>query len=58
MTKHASTAIRDKIVETLSSNGVTLENKTFHTPPPSPSLKVGVFSTGSLNSGYNITWRE
>ena len=58
MTKHASIATRDKIVETLSSNGVTLENKTFHTPPSSPSLKVGVFSTGSSDSGYNITWRE
>ena len=54
MTKHVSTAIRGKIVETLSSNGVTLENKTFHTPLPSPPLKVEVFSTGSSNSG--ITW--
>ena len=54
MTKDVSTAIRDKIVETLSSNGVTLENKTFHTPLPSPPLKVELFSTGSSNSG--ITW--
>lgn len=28
-------SINDKIVETLSSNGVTSENETIHTPPPS-----------------------
>ena len=46
--------ITDKIVETLSSNGVTSENKTIHTPPPPPPLhsKLGclLFPTGSLNS--------
>ena len=29
--------IRDQIVETLFSTGVTSENKTIHTPPPIPS---------------------
>ena len=43
MTSLISTAIKDKIVETLSLNGVTSENKTFLTPPPLPSLKVEVF---------------
>ena len=35
--------IGDKIVETLSSNGITSKNKTIRTPPPSRPLKVGVF---------------
>lgn len=35
--------IGDKIVETLSSNGVTLKKKTIHTSSPSPPYKVGVF---------------
>ena len=35
--------IDDKIVETLSSNGITSENKTICTPPPSRRFKVGVF---------------
>ena len=51
MTKHVSTAIRDKIVEMLSSNGITSDSKTFHTPPPSPPLKVGGVFTGSSSSG-------
>ena len=33
----------NKIVETLSSHGVTLENKTIHTLPFSPPVKVVVF---------------
>ena len=46
-------SISDEIVETLSSNGVILENKTIHTPPPSPPFKNGVLmrSTGSSNCG-------
>ena len=51
MTKHVSTAIRDKIVEMLSSNGITSDSKTFHTPPPFLPLKVGGVSTGSSSSG-------
>ena len=35
--------IGDKIVETLYSNRVTLENKRIHTAPLSPPFKVGVF---------------
>ena len=35
--------IGDKIVATLSSNGITSENKTIRTPPPSRPFKVGVF---------------
>ena len=35
--------IGDKIVETLSSNGITSKNKTIRTPPPSRPLKVRVF---------------
>ena len=30
----------DKFVDTLSSKGVTLENKTIHTRPLSPTFKV------------------
>ena len=37
------TTIGDKINDTLSSNGLPLESKTIHTPPPSPPFKVGVF---------------
>ena len=37
------TTIGDKIVETLYSNRVALENKRIHTPPLSPQLKVGAF---------------
>ena len=42
--------IGDKTVNTLSSNGVTSENKTVHTPC-FPPFKVGVllFSIGSSN---------
>ena len=36
--------IGDKVVETLYSSRVTLENKRIHTPPLSPPFKVGVFS--------------
>jgi len=36
--------IRDKIVETLSSNGVTSKNKTIHISPPSHPFKVEVFA--------------
>ena len=35
--------IGDKIVETLYSNRVTLENKRIRTPLLSPPFKVGVF---------------
>jgi len=36
--------VGDKIVETLYSNRVTLENKIIHTPPlPLAPFKVGVF---------------
>ena len=35
--------IGDKIVETLSSNGITWENKTIHTPPQPRPFIVGVF---------------
>ena len=35
--------IGDKIVDTLSSNGITSENKTIRTPLPSRPFKVGVF---------------
>ena len=33
----------DKIVKTLSLNGVTSENKTIHTPPLSPPFKAEMF---------------
>ena len=35
--------IGDKIVETLSLNGVTFEDKTIRTHPAFPPFKVGVF---------------
>ena len=35
--------IGDKIVDTLSTNGVTSENKTIQTPLPSSPFKVGLF---------------
>ena len=38
-----SSSIGDKIGETLSSNWVT-ENKTVHTPLPSPPFKAEVFA--------------
>ena len=51
-TPQSVATIGDKIVETLSSSGVTSENKTIHTPPlPFP---VGVFSTRSSNSGTTL----
>ena len=34
-------SISDEIVETLSSNGVILENKTIHTLPPPHHSKLG-----------------
>ena len=40
---HLPYTIGDKIVETLYSNRVTLENKRIRTPPLSPPFKVGVF---------------
>ena len=42
--KHASFAVynRPKIVETLSPNGITSENKIIRTPPPSRPFIVGV----------------
>ena len=47
--------IAGKIFQMLSSNGVTSENKTIHTPPlPHPLCsKLGcfLFAAGSLNSG-------
>ena len=33
----------DKIIDTLSENGVTSENKTIHIPLPSSPFKVGLF---------------
>ena len=44
MATFAIQTIADKIVETLYSNRVTPENKSIHTPPLSPSFKVGVFA--------------
>ena len=44
----------DKFVDTLSSKGVTLENKTIHTRPLSPTFKVEHSSSNSsipLNGG-------
>ena len=35
--------IDDKIVETLSTNGITSKNKTIRTRPPFRQLKVRVF---------------
>ena len=48
-------AVGDIIVEKLSSNGVTSENKTIHTPRLLHS-KLGylLFSTGSSNSGITL----
>lgn len=43
--------IRNKIVETLSSNGVISKSKTIHTFPPSYPFKVGVFAVC-----YKGTW--
>ena len=40
---HLPYTIGDKIVETLYSNRVTLENKRIGTPVLSPPFKVGVF---------------
>ena len=49
------TTIGDKIFETLSSIGVTSENKIIHIPPPPPPIhsKLGclLFSIGGSNSG-------
>jgi len=39
---YVNATIGNKIVEKLSSNGVTSESKTIHTPLPSPPFKVGV----------------
>ena len=51
--------IGDKIVETLSSNGITSENKTVRTPPPSRPFKVGVFLVFNrwLEQRHNVAWR-
>ena len=51
--------IGDKIVETLSSNGITSKNKTIRTPPPSRPLKVGVFLVFNrqLEQRHNVAWR-
>ena len=54
-------SISDKIVETLSSKGVILENETIHTPSPCPPFKTRVllFSTGSSNSSTTFHgWLE
>ena len=53
------TTTRDKIVETFSSNGVTLENKTIHSAPTSPPFKVDVFVIFYirwLEQQHNIAW--
>ena len=51
--------IGDKIVATLSSNGITSENKTIRTPPPSRPFKVGVFLVFNrwLEQRHNVAWR-
>ena len=42
-TPRSVATIGDKIVEILSSNGVTSKNKIIHTPPPIPSWGVCCF---------------
>ena len=51
--------IDDKIIETLSSNWTTSENKTIHTPPPPIHLRTEcwLFPTGSKQQ-HNIAWKE
>ena len=48
--------VGDKIVETLSSNGMTSERKTIHTTPPLLHSNVGclMFSAGSSNNGKTL----
>ena len=48
-------SIGDEIVETLSSNAVILENKTIHTPPPSPPFKIGVLLCSTASSNCSST---
>ena len=53
-------SISDEIVETLSSKGVILENKTIHTPPRLPTIQnwgVVVFYRQLKLQQHNIAWR-
>ena len=56
MATFAIQTIGDKIVDTLYSNRITLENKRIHTPSLSPPFKVGVFVVfySSLNSSTTL----
>ena len=60
MATFAIQTIGDKIVETLYSNRVTLDNKRIHTPHLSPPLKVGAFVVfySSSNSGTTLHGRD
>ena len=50
------TTTRDKIIEKVSLNGVTSENKTIHSPPPPLHSKLAclLFSSGSLGSSTTL----
>ena len=58
MATFAIQTIGDKIVETLYSNRVTLENKRIHTPSLSPLFKVGAFAVFYSSSNSGITLHE